>query len=330
MAIGSGLGASFGVAQESTYGTYVAPTKFFAGKSFGLNKVNNVQPLSGVAAGRPAAPDEVVTTTAATGKLEVDVLRNGFGLLLAHALGSSSTPVVQGATTAYLQTHALGDNRGKSLTLQKGLPDVGGTANPITALGAKVTSAEFSCGVDELLAASVEFDARAISEAQPLAAPSYPAGNMPFHFGEMSLKLGTFGTEAAVQGVRKVSVQIARGQDVARFYAGNAGLKSEPIWNEMIAVTGSIDIDLVTKSDFVDRFTGHTSTSLVWEFVGPTAIASTFFPTFRIRCPKVYFGGDIPEVSGPDMSKATVPFAAFYDATNGVVSAEYMSTDATL
>lgn len=327
MAIGSGLGASFGVAAESTYGTYVAPTRFYAGKSFGIQKVQNTQPLSGVAAGRPAPPDEVVTTTAATGKLEVDVLRKDFGLLLAHALGSSATPVQQAATAAYLQTHTLGDNRGKSLTLQKGLPDVGGTANPITATGAKITSAEFSCGIDELLAASVEFDARSMTEAQGLAAPSYTAGNMPFHFGEMSLKLGTFGTEAAVQGVRKVTVQISRGQDVARFYAGNAGLKSEPIWNEFIAVTGSIEIDLVTKADFIDRYTGHTATSLVWEFVGPTAIASTYFPTFRIRCPKVYFGGDIPEVSSPEVSKATIPFAAFFDTTNGVVSADYMSTD---
>ncbi len=327
MAVGSGIGASFGVSAETTYGTYVAPARFFEAKSFSVKKVQNVQPQMGVAAGRPAAVDEVVTTTAATGNLQGDVLRKGMGLLLAHGFGSSTSPVQQAATIAYLQTHAVGDNAGKYLTLQGGLPGVGGTVNPVTSLGSKITSMEFSCGVDEILSMNVDFDGRAFSEASGLATPSYTAANAPFHFGEMSLKLGTFGAEAVVQGVRKVTVKIERGQDTGRFYAGNAGLKSEPIWNEFVKVSGSIDIDLVTKADFIDRYTGHTSTSLVWEFVGPTAIISTYFPTFRISCPKVYFSGDVPDVGGPDVLKATIPFEAFYDVTNGLASAQYMSTD---
>ena len=330
MAVGSGIGASIGVAAETTFGTYVAPTRFFEARSFNVKKVQNVQPLTGIAAGRPAAAEEVVTTTAATGNMQADVTRKGFGLLLAHLMGSSTTPVQQGATAAYLQTHAFGDNFGKSLTMQAGLPNTAGTVLPMTSLGSKITSGEFSCGVDELLQSTFEFDGRAFTDAQSLSAPSYTAGNTPFHFGEMSLKLGTYGAEAVVQGVRKVTVNIARGQATDRFYGGNAGLKSEPIWNEYAAITGSVEIDLVNKADFIDRYTGHTSTSLVWEFVGPTAIASTFFPTFRITCPKVYFGGDIPEVGGPDVLKATIPFAAFFDTTNGLATASYMSTDTAL
>lgn len=327
MAVGSGIGASFGVAAETTYGTYVAPSRFFEARSFNVKKVQNVQPLSGLAAGRPAPSEEVVTTTASTGNLQADVTRRGFGLLLAHLTGSSTAPVQQGVTTAYLQTHALTDNFGKSLSLQAGLPNTAGTVLPMTATGAKITSGEFTCGVDELLQSTFEFDGRTFTEAQPLAAPSYTAGNVPFHFGEMSLRLGTFGSEAVVQGVRKVTVNISRGQDTGRFYGGNNGLKSEPIWNEYASVTGSVEIDLVNKADFLDRYTGHTATSLVWEFVGPTAIAATHFPTFRITCPKVYFSGDIPEVGGPDVLKATIPFTAFHDATNGLTTAHYMSTD---
>ena len=38
MAIGSGLGSSFGFSRESTYGTYVAPTKFLRAKSYTISR----------------------------------------------------------------------------------------------------------------------------------------------------------------------------------------------------------------------------------------------------------------------------------------------------
>lgn len=326
MGVGTGLGASIGLAAESTYGTYVAPTRFFAGRSFNLKKAFGLQPVSGVMAGRPMAPDEVVTTEAGTGHLEADVMRSQWGLILQHLFGGSVAPVQQGGSAAYLQSHVWTDNIGKFLSVQKGVPDTGGTARPYTGLGSKITQAEFSCGVGENLQAAVDFDIRQISEAQSLAAPSVPAGNLPFNFSQMGVKLGAYGSEATVQGVKRVAVSIARPQDVERQYAGNAGLKVEPLWNDFAAITGTLDIDYVTKADFVDRFVGHTSTALVWEFIGPI-IASTFAYTFRIRCPKVYFGADIPEVSGPDTNRASVPFAAFYDTTNGLVSCDYMSTD---
>ncbi|MCF6376899.1 phage tail tube protein [Nocardioides KLBMP 9356] len=330
MAVGSGIGSSVGLAAESAYGTYAAPTRFIEARSFNVKKVQNTAPQSGVAAGRPAAVDEVVTTTAATGQIQADVLRKGFGLLLAQLMGSSATPVQQGATAAYLQTHVLGDNFGKSLTMQAGLPNVGGTVIPITATGCKITQAEFSCAVDGILGATFDFDGKTWTDAQALTAPSYTAANAPFHFGEMSVKLGTYGSEAAVQGVRSVSLTIARPQDTGRFYAGNAGAKAEPVWNDFAAVSGTLEVDLVNKADFLDRFTGHTSTSLVLEWVGATAIATSYYPTLRFSVPKVYFNGDVPEVGGPDVLKASIPFTAFYDTTNGLVSAAYISTDTAL
>lgn len=327
MAVGSGIGASVGVVAESTYGTYVAPTRFFAPKAFQVKKVQNVAPMTGVAAGRPMVPDEVVTTTAASGQIQVDVLRKDFGLLLAHLMGSTATPVQQAATTAYLQTHAWGDNYGRSLTLQGGFPNSAGTVLPQTATGCKITQGVFACSVNGLVEATFDFDAKTYTEAQSLAAPSYTASNTPFHFGEMAVKLGTYGSEASVQGVRSVNLTISRPMDTERFYAGNSGAKAEPVWNDFVAVSGTLEIDNVTRADFADRFTGHTSTSMVIEWVGATAIASTYFPTLGFTMPKVYFGDGIGEVTGPDLIKASVPFTAFYDTTNGVVTARYMSTD---
>ena len=327
MAIGSGLGAQVGLSvNEAAYGTATAATKFYPARAFNVALVQNTQDVSGVAAGRLSPPDDVVTTTAATGHIELDVLRVEFGRWLANLTGSTTSPVQQAATAAYLQTHVIGDNRGKYVTMQESLPDAGGTANPMGLTGGKITSGEFSCGVDEMLQASFDLDGRAIDQATALAAASYPAGALPFHFAQSAVKLGSYGTEALVQGVRKATVTISRGQDTGRFYTGNAGLKSEPIMNEMPAISGSLDVDLVNKADFLDRFVGNTATSLDWIFTGPI-IATSYAYTFRIRLPRVKFYGGIPDVSGPDTLKGAVPFKAFQDATNGLCEITYMSTD---
>jgi len=325
MAIGSGLGASFGVAPE-TWGTYAAPTRFLAGESHRIDKVQTVQPVSGVAAGRMAPPDEVVTTEGATGAWSGNVMRVGFGMILQHLFGGSAVPVQQAATTAYLQTHTWTDNIGKGLTAQIGRPNTAGTVTPLTGIGGKITSAQISCGVGEKLMLAMDLDFKQYTEAQTLAAPSYTAGNLPFHFKEMTVKLGTYASEASVTGVRKVDVTLARPMDTEAYYAGAAGLKAQQIYNDFSPFSGSLDVDMVTAADFVDRWTGHTSTSMVLEWVGPI-IASTYAYTFRLKFPKVYFGGGLGEISGPDIVKGSIPFTAFQDSTNGLCIAEYMSTD---
>lgn len=329
MAVGSGIGASFGTVPEVTWGTQLAVTRWLAGRSFSIEKQQEVQAISGVAAGRFAPPDEVVTSESGTGKWEGQLTQTQFGLWLQHLMGSSAAPVQQAATTAYLQTHNWGDNFGKGLTCQMGTPNAAGTANPVTGVGGKITKAEFSCGVNETLAANFEFDFKQYTEVPALAAPSFVTANqLPFKFNQMSVKLGTFASEAAVQGVRKVTASIARPMDVERKYAGNAGLKSEQIYNGMDGVIGgSLDVDLVTKADFMDRWVNHTATSLVWEFVSTTAIASTYFWTWRLTLPRVYFGAGLSSVDGPDVIKGPVPFTAFQDPTNGFAKLEYMSTD---
>lgn len=328
MSIGSGLSASLGVAAETTYGTYVAPSRFYEFNSETLAKVKNTVQGGGLAAGRFArlGSRRVLTTEGATGGWAMEVANQKMGLLLAHALGSSAAPVQQASTTAYLQTHALGDNFGKSLSIQKGVPDLGGTVRPYTVKGAKITAIEFACEVSGILTASVEIDGQKVSEVETIAAPSYTTGVSPFHFGQMSVKLGTFGSEAAVPGIKGMSLRIERPLNTDRFYANSAGLKAEPIMNDYAAVTGSFSTDLVDKTAFADRFAADQSTSLVWEFVGPV-IAGAFAQTFRVRVPLIFLNGDTPQVGGPDIVSPSFPFEGQHDGTNSLVSVDYISTD---
>ena len=328
MAIGSGLGAQLGIAAETTYGTYVAPTKFieFTKESLVLKKTTAQS--AGIAAGRLVALSSrrVVTRKEVQGSIDLEVSNKGMGLLLQALMGTTVTPVQQATSTAYLQTHTLADTAGKSLTIQKGVPLTTGTVTDKSFLGCKVTSAEFSCEVGGMLTATFEFDGKDCDEGQTLAVASY--SNMsPFHFGQMALKTGAFGAETALDGIRKVSVKIERPQDVERFYANQSALKKEPISNDLVKISGTLETDYVSTA-LDDLHTSDGATSLVWEFIGPI-IASTFAETFRITVPAIKLDEGPPAVDGFGVVKPTYNFTGLFDGTN-LTKIEYMSTDTAL
>jgi hypothetical protein len=328
MAIGSGLGAQIGIAAESTYGTFVAPTKFpeFTKQSLVLKKTTAQS--AGIAAGRLMALSSrrVVTQREVSGSLDMEVANKGMGLLLQALMGTTVTPVQQGVTTAYLQTHTLADTFGKSLTIQAGIPLTTGTVTDKSFVGCKIVSAEFSCEVGGMLTVSFEIDGKDCSETQTLAVASY--SNMsPFHFGQMGLKYGSFGAETALDGVRKVSVKIERPQAVDRFYANQSALKAQPILNDLTKVTVSIEHDYVATT-IDDLHTSDAATSLVWEFVGPE-IAPTYNETFRIKLPATKVDDTPPTIDGYDVVRTSYNLTSLFDGTNPV-AIEYMSTDVTI
>ncbi|MFE0875351.1 phage tail tube protein [Streptomyces smyrnaeus] len=328
MAIGSGLGAQLGIAAESAYGTYVAPTRFveFTKESLVLKKTTAQS--AGIAAGRllPLSSRRVVTQREASGSLELEVTNTGMGLLLQALMGTTVTPVQQGAGSAYLQTHTLADTAGKALTIQKGVPLTTGVVTPKNFLGCKVTSAEFSCEVGGMLMATFEIDSKDCEETSVLAVASY-SEQSPFHFGQMALKTGPFGAETDRGGIRKVSVKIERPQAVDRFYAGESGLKQEPISNDQVQITGSVEMDYVdTVLD--NLHTSDDATSLVWEFVGPN-IAETYNQTFRVALPAIRVDEAPPTVEGFEVVKPTIQFTGLYDGTTQPFI-EYLSSDQTL
>ncbi|MEV0441805.1 phage tail tube protein [Streptomyces spectabilis] len=328
MAIGSGLGAQLGIAAESTYGTFVAPTRFVEFTKEGLQLKKTTATSAGIAAGRllSLSSRRVVTQREASGSIDLEVTNKAMGVLLQALMGTTVTPVQQGVTTAYLQTHTLADTVGKSLTVQKGVPLTSGTVTDKSFVGCKVISAEFACEVGGMLTASFELDAKDCDETQTLATASFPA-MAPFHFGQMGVKTGTFGTETARDGIRKVSVKIERPQAVDRFYAGQSGLKKEPISNDLVKISGSLEMDYVDTT-LDDLHTSDAATSLVWEFIGPI-IASTHAETFRVVLPAIKFDEAPPTVDGFDIVKPSLNFTGLYDGTNQP-KIEYMSTDTTV
>ncbi|MGW2837306.1 phage tail tube protein [Streptomyces sp. NPDC001493] len=328
MAIGSGLGAQIGIAAEASYGTFLAPTKFIEFTKESLQLKKTTAQSAGIAAGRlvPLSSRRVVTQRQASGSLDMEVTNKAMGVLLQSLMGTTVTPVQQAATAAYLQTHILADTAGKSLVIQKGVPLTTGTVTDKTFLGCKVISAEFSCEVGGMLLATFEIDAKDCDETQTLAVATYPSMS-PFHFGQMSVKTGTYNSEVALDGIRKVSVKIERPQATERFYAGQAGLKKEPISNDQVKITGSLEGDYVSTI-LDDLHTSDAATSFVWDFTGPI-IAAANAERFTIKIPAIRLDDAPPVVEGFDVVKPTFNFTGLYDGTNPT-QIEYMSTDITL
>jgi hypothetical protein len=336
MGVGSGVGSQFGMSIETTFGTYVAPARFLETTKAGIKKVKNTADWDGLAAGRlvDRADGRVVTTKAAAASLDdVKMTNRDIGLLLRLITGSNPAGTSDGGSPpARTFSFPLVDIAGVMATMQSGVPLVGGTVKAQSALGCKVTSAEFACGVDELLTANISLDARDITEAQTLAAASYSTGRRPFHFGQMAVKLGaTVGAAASITGVRKVSLKVDRGLKTDQFYAGAGGLKSEPTTNAKVAVTGTITADYITAADLSDRYTADTQFALVWEFVGPNINVIPTAETLRFTIPAAFLDGDTPAVDGPDVVTTDFPFKAYFDlSTSNPFTIDFISPDTTL
>lgn len=330
MAIGSGLGSSIGIAPEVTYGTYVAPTKWIEG-TCQLNRQLSVYQGGGMAAGQTVyrGSRRKVASERVEGTLDVGVQANNMGRLLNGLMGGTVTPTLEsGATNARKQTHVLADPLGKMYTIQAGVPQTTGVVVPYSFTGAQITSGEFSCETGGGLMSKFNISAKQATTAQTLATPSYVNSN-DFHFAIASLKLGTFGAEAQVDGVKSVTLSIERPKHEGGPYMGGGGFRSQGIENDWCKISGSITVDFVNRVDFADRFVSDASTSLVWEFVGPI-IEGAHRETIRFKVPMIFFDGDLPTASGPAVVSTQYKFTGLFDGTNPAATIEYISTDAAL
>lgn len=330
MSVASGIGGQVGIAPEGTYGTYVAPTKFLPITKADLKKVKNTIQQTYLGAGllMDMGTGRVVTTRAGKGTIDLDVTNKAMGLLLQALMGTTVTPVQQGATPAYLQTHTLADNVGKSLTVQAGVPDTTGTVRPYTFLGSKVVDATFNFEIDKEVSTTWTLDMQDVVESQTLAAASFSTAMRPFVGTDTSMKVGVFGSEAVVSGVKKVSVKIERPQDVGRFYLGANGIKGQPLLNAKTKLSGTIDADFVDKTIWADRFAADTPFSMILQAQG-LLISGIYYDTFQINLPQCYLTGDTPVLSGPGVVTGSFPFEVRFDGTN-LPTILYQSTDTTL
>lgn len=324
---GSGLSSSVGLGIETTYGTYAAPTQWTPDASSAINLKPHFEQGSPIRAGQliDELADHVWTTSDATGSVKTEVYDHGmlrwFGMLFGNL---TVTPTLVSGS-AYTTTFTWGSQQGSSCTLQEGVPQENGTIVRWDTLGAKVSDATFDLNQQGMLEATWNIDGQdRVKSSSSIVSPTYLTNQNPFAWHQCSVKLGTYGSEATVDGIQKVSLSYKRSLANARFNVGHAttasygtyALKSEPIDNGRSTITGTLDTEYLTESEFVDLFVNQTEQSLIVQFTGADINSGTNPATLTFNFPVVLFEGADPTVQGMDIVKPTMSFVARMDNTN--------------
>ncbi|KKL49512.1 hypothetical protein LCGC14_2314790 [marine sediment metagenome] len=323
--IPSGISAQLGIAIESTYGTYAAPTKFVVFNNESI--VQTIERIESPGIGRTTNVMSVDHWTPGQqenkGTIEIDVLTKGFNIIWEQMFGASVTTQPGGATATYDTTHTITDLMGTSGTWQIGRPDSSSTVQPFSYVGTKVTEWELSQAVNEFLKLTVTLDAKEEKTDQALGASSYASGAKPLPFT---------GSTITIDGnsyiLRSVSIKGVNGAEEDRFQLG-AATKLEIIQEAHREITAEFELEfssLVAYNLFRNAVSG-SEVEVVIRFQAGTAIESSLFPFVRVTLPACRFDRGGPSVGGPERLIHTLTCKALNDGTNEPITLVYRSTD---
>ncbi|MBA3844258.1 MAG: hypothetical protein H0X39_16855 [Actinobacteria bacterium] len=329
---GATTGLTFATTTPGTgYGVVQTPTRFleFVDESVKLT-IDRVESKAIRANNRVLRSDRwAAGKRQAGGDLGFEVGSKGFAALLGHCLGKApviTTPA--GGTLTRDHTITLGDEWNRSFTLQIGTPtQLSDAANvkPFTYVGCKVTDWELNLDVDGILTLKCTIDARDETLAVSLATASYASAFELFYFVQGSATIA-----GANVDITKFSLKGKQSYKQDRFYLQSGGLKKQPIANDLIEVTGDIELDFLDTVAY-QRYTSGTVFAVTLLCQSNTIIegitGGNASPGLLITLPVVRPEGDTPDVSGADVLMQAVPFKVLNDGVNEPVTLRYRSTD---
>ncbi len=288
---------SIGYKAESTYGTGVVVDRFLEFNSEGLDFTPNRQTRRGMRVNRRTAISgrKITTSKTAAGPIETDIWTKGLGTLLQAATGTASSTLVSGTT--YQQLFTPGDTL-NSLTVQKGVPRVGGTVDAYTFLGMMVDSWTLAVPADDAATLSFEFDGRDMTTATAYATPSYVTSPNLYHWAHAGFTyggavtvpsataLGTGGTAAA--DIRDFEFTCNNNLAKDRFNGGLSGLKDKPTVG-IRELTGKFTAEYLARG-YIDDFGADTERALTVTLTSAEAL-SAGFATFQLVLPAIKLDG---------------------------------------
>ena len=316
------------------YGDFLAPTRFYELRDEGIAKETEYIRSAAIRTGKRVmrTARTAVNVKGAGGQWSKDVVTKGDGLLFKHMFGSSVITTPSGATLTRDHTYVLASLCDISMVVQKGIPRQECVANNVDAFsytGGKITGWSLSCDVDGLLGLSLTQDFMQEDTAQTLAAASYAASLEVLSFIGATITIG-----GSNHPVRAFSLEGTNPVKTDRFYLRTSGLKKQPLQNDLVSVTGSVEMDYDTLGRSVyDRFVSGTTAAFTALFEGSIIEAGgapTVNPKYGllITIPAVRFTGTTPQVNGLDVTNVPLPFELLDDDTNEPITVRYRTTDA--
>lgn len=312
---------SIGLVNESSFGTYVAPTRFYEGAEIATSWDKNIVQGAGLRVGSRVARSGRRVVPTASGKVEVTVeaCTKGMGLLWESCLGASASTLVSGSTYQQNITLATGTVL-PSRTVQVGQVNDAGTVTAHSFLGCTVSEWEFELA-NELATLKATFDAAKIDTSQSYASPSYPSSVSLFHHALAGVTIGgsvtaptttalaTGGTSVANVRSFKLSGNNTIADD--RFNFGGGGRKARQVAG-MADLTGELVVEY-TDTTLRDAFLNETEVPVVLTLTSADAL-SAGFATLQIVLSAVKFDGALPTTTD-GLDTITAPFRVLDNLT---------------
>lgn len=287
MAARTGIDAQWGFAAESTYGTGVTVDTFLPLVSEGMKRNEAFTESEGIIAGRRHLTSDQWNSgdLDISGPVQTELHEHDVHVLLEHCLGGSSGSGPWTITPATLSD--LG------LTMQFGVPGVGGTVHPFTYAGCKIASWELACAAGQVATLGLDVVAQTVTTGTALASASYTSGNKPFKFTGGTLTIAGSGVNT-----KEVTLSGDNSLNVSRRFLG-VNTIAEPVEMGLRPYTGSVMAEFEDLTAY-NRFVNHTEAALVLTF---SANSSSIAITTNVR-----FDGETPEISGRDVVEQPLPF----------------------
>lgn len=311
--------ASIGVAVETTYKTGVTPTRFYEFTDESLNWDKSVKQGAGLRVGGRVARSgrRVVPTADGSGDFTVEACSKGMGLLWQASLGAGTSTVVSGSL--YQQVFTLGDTP-PSLTIQKGLPQAGGSVDAYTFLGCMVDSWEFDFPNGDICTLKTTWDIGDVTTATVYAAPSYPTGVNLYHFQQGSIYTGTVTAPTAVAlATGATPIADVRGGSLSgnnnltkdRFNLGGAGRKAKSTIG-LRELTGSLTVEYDTTT-WRDAVLNDTPMTIVLTFTGASVTGGN--EVLQVVLSEVKLDSPLAQANGTDLITTDLSFTVLDNLT---------------
>ena len=325
---------TLGIVAESTYKTFVAPTRFYemTGESLTWNK--QIKQGMGLRVGSRVARAARRTYVAGDGNgdFTVEAVSKGMGLLWQACLGSGVSTLVGGTT--YQHNFTLGDTL-PSLTTQVGIVQAGGTVDAYSWLGCTVGQWEFDFPNADIASLKTTLDIGDIATAQTYATPSYPTAPTLYQFANGSISTGaitpatttTMPTAATpTANIRGGTLTVSNALTQDRYNFGGAGRKRQPTVG-LRAITGTLEIEY-DSTTYRDLILNDGALTLLINYTG--AALSTGTEQLSVLVSSVRLEGALPQPNGTDLIRQSVTFTGLDDQINPPVAVYMRTADAVL
>jgi hypothetical protein len=321
MTLKTGLAAQFGIKAQADYDTPATVDRFYEFESESIDTDVGIIRVPQLGGGRFLRSDRrKAYIRGAKGSVSMVVMNKGFGLLLEHCIGQNTITGGSANKTHTIIPEANG-LQGKALTVQVGRPDSAGTVQPFTFQGCKVTDWELKCAVDDALRLSATFDAKTVVTGTALATLSLPATIEPFIFTEGALTIN--GSTTFVKGA---SIKGSNGLFTDR--RGLTNTKKEPLAVGSAGITGSLECEFESLTNYAAWVAGTVVANLVLTFTSATIIPTTAAPySLTITIPAIAYNGKNPAVGGPDVVMQPLEFEALNNGTDPVITVAIVTSD---